>query len=82
MFIMANFWPLITVSLTGVAGLVLLTSHPKWRDFLAFGVIVAGILTAFVLLHPRQTPLLGDAKAVQDMIGQGQPVLLEFQSPY
>ena len=82
MFIVENFWLLIIPSLTLVAGLVLLTSNPKWNDILAFVVITGGIVTAFVLLHPRETPLLGDAKKVSEMIGAGEPVLLEFQAPY
>ena len=65
-----------------IAGLVLLTHKPKWNDFLAFGVIVASLITVWVIMHPRQTPLMDDAKMVQEMIGAGTPVLLEFQSPY
>ena len=65
-----------------MAGLILLTQKPKTRDFVAFGVIVAGLLTAWIILHPRQTPLMNDAKAVKAMIGAGTPVLLELQSPY
>lgn len=72
----------ISIGLTIVAGLVLLTQKPKTRDFVAFGVIVAGLVTAWIFLHPRQTPLMDDAKAVQAMIGAGTPVLLELQSPY
>ena len=72
----------IALGLTIVAGLVLLTNKPKLRDFLSFGVIVAGLLVAWLILHPQQTALMGDAKAVQAMIGAGKPVLLEFQSPY
>ena len=72
----------IALGLTIVAGLVLLTNKPKLRDFLSFGVIVAGLLVAWLILHPQQTALMGDAKAVQAMIGTGKPVLLEFQSPY
>jgi hypothetical protein len=72
----------IALGLTVVAGLVLLTNKPKLRDFLSFGVIVAGLLVAWLILHPQQTALMGDAKAVQAMIGAGKPVLLEFQSPY
>jgi len=68
--------------LAAVAGLVLLTSRPKWKDYLAFGVIVAGLTTAWVVVHPRQTELMEGAKSVQEMIGAGVPVLLEFQSPY
>lgn len=54
----------------------------RWRDMLGLGVIAAGIVTAWFILHPVQTPLMEDAKQVQAMIGQGKPVLLEFQSPY
>ena len=72
----------IALGLTIVAGLVLLTNKPRLRDFLSFGVIVAGLLVAWLILHPQQTALMSDAKAVQAMIGRGTPVLLEFQSPY
>lgn len=65
-----------------VAGLILLTNRPRWNDYLAFGVIVAGLIAAWAILHPRQTMLMDDAKEVQAMIGAGEPVLLEFQSPY
>ena len=72
----------IALGLTIVTGLVLLTNKPKFRDYLAFGVIVAGLFVSWLVLHPHQTPIIGDAKAVQAMIGGGVPVLLEFQSPY
>ncbi|MCE9646374.1 MAG: hypothetical protein K8S20_10280 [Chloroflexi bacterium] len=72
----------IALGLLIVAGLVLLSNKPKWNDYLAFGVIFAGLITAWVILHPRQTPLMDDAKMVRDMIGAGTPVLLEFQSPF
>lgn len=72
----------IALGLTIVAGLVLLTNRPTARDFVSFGVIVTGLLVAWLVLHPRQTALAGDAKAIQATIGAGTPVLLEFQSPY
>lgn len=72
----------IAVGLTLVAGLVLLTNRPSLREFASFGVIVVGLLVAWFVLHPHQTPLISDAKAVQASIGAGTPVLLEFQSPY
>ncbi len=72
----------IAAGLTVVAGLVLLTHKPRVRDFVSFGVIVAGLATAWLVLHPHQTPLMQDAKSVQALIGAGTPVLLEFQSPY
>ena len=73
---------LIAAALTLVAGLVLLSNKPKWNDYVAFGVIAGGLITAWIIMHPRQTPLMDDAKMVREMIGAGRPVLLEFQSPY
>lgn len=65
-----------------IAGVILLANKPKWNDYLAFGVIVAGLIVAWAALHPRPTLLMDDAKEVQAMIGAGKPVLLEFQSPF
>lgn len=72
----------IAIALALVAGLILLTNKPKWNDYLAFGIIILGLFTAWGILHPRQTPLMDDAKIVQSLIGTGTPVLLQFQSPY
>ena len=72
----------IALGFVFIAGLILLSNRPRWNDFLAFAVIVGGLAAAWVTLHPRQTPLMDDAKEVQAMIGAGTPVLLEFQSPY
>jgi hypothetical protein len=65
-----------------VAGFVLLQRKPRWLQFLVFGVLVIGLVGAWVLLHPRQTAQVLNATQVQTTIGQGIPVLLEFQSPY
>jgi len=65
-----------------VVGLILLTRMPKWNDYLAFGVVATGLISAFIALHPRATNLPEDALLVQQIIGAGKPVLLEFQSPY
>jgi len=73
---------LIALGLVIAAGFILLTNKPKWNDYLAFSVIVIGLFAAWVILHPRQSPLMDDAKKVREMIGAGTPVLLEFQSPY
>ena len=62
--------------------LIIFRHKPKVGDYIALGVVIIGLILAWIGLHPRQTPLMGDAQMVQDMIGQGQPVLLEFQSPY
>ena len=65
-----------------LVALILFRHKPKVGDFVALGVVIIGLVVAWLLLHPTQTPLMDNAKAVQSMIGQGKPVLLEFQSPY
>lgn len=75
-------FPLLSVALAFVAGLLLLTRKPKWNDYLAFAVIVGGLALAWGVLSPRQTELTRGSREVQEMIGAGTPVLLEFQSPY
>ncbi len=72
----------IALGLAVVAALVLLTHRPGPRQFISFGIILAALLGAWAVLHPRQTPQFTDAKSVQALIGSGKPVLLEFQSPY
>jgi len=64
------------------AVLLLILRQPRWEEYLSLAVIGVGMVVAWIILHPTQTPLMDDAKKVQAMIGQGQPVLLEFQSPY
>jgi len=73
---------LLAVGLTVLAGVILLTRRPRWNDYLAFAAILTGLVLAWVILHPRQTPLMDDAIEVREMIGAGTPVLLEYQSPY
>ena len=73
---------LLALGLAVLAGVILLTRKPRWNDYLAFAAILTGLILAWVILHPRQTPLMDDARKVREMIGAGVPVLLEYQSPY
>lgn len=73
---------IVLCGVVAIAGLILLTNKPKINDIIAFSLIFIGAIFAWVILHPRHTPLMADAKMVQQMIGTGTPVLLEFQSPY
>lgn len=72
----------IAAILAAIAGVILLRRSPKWPQFLAFGVLVLGLVAAWIFLHPRQTTQVDTAAQVQASIGKGMPVLLEFQSPY
>jgi thiol-disulfide isomerase/thioredoxin len=72
----------VALGLAIIAGVILLAKNPKWNDYLAFGAILTALVVAWVIIHPRQTLLMDNAKSVQNMIGSGTPVLLEFQSPF
>jgi hypothetical protein len=76
----SSIW--IAAGLVLLAALFLFRSKPKPADYVAMGAIVLGLFVAWGMLHPTQTPLMDDAKMVQALIGQGKPVLIEFQSPY
>lgn len=72
----------LAFAVTIIAALIFLRKKPRLPDLIAVGVILLALLTAWLLLRPRQTLLSGEAAEVQARIGQGTPVLLEFQSPY
>jgi hypothetical protein len=72
----------IAAAVALIAVIFVLSRKPRWQEALALGVITSGLVAAWFILHPVQTPLMDNAKIVQSMIGQGKPVLLEFQSPY
>ena len=65
-----------------LVALIIFRRKPTTGELITLGLMTLGLGIAWSLLHPRQTPLMEDAKSVQAMIGQGKPVLLEFQSPY
>ena len=65
-----------------LVALIIFRHKPTTGELIALGVMILGLGVAWSLLRPQQTPLMEDANSVQAMIGQGKPVLLEFQSPY
>ena len=72
----------IAAFLVAIAGIILLRHKPKWPQILVFSLLVLGMVTAWIILHPRQSAQALDATQVQASIGKGIPALLEFQSPY
>ena len=73
---------LVLLILVLLVGLALFWRKPRWPEILAFGTIFAAIIGLYFYLRPVQTELVGEAAEVQALIGQGTPVLLQFQSPY
>lgn len=72
----------IAAVLIAIVAFLILRNRPRRQDLLVIVFLVAGLGTAWLILRPIQTPLMEDAAQVQAQIGQGTPVLLEFQSPY
>lgn len=73
---------LAAFGILAVAALVLFRKKPRLTDWLAFLLLAAGLFGGWMILRPTQTQLMGEAAVVRASIGAGQPVLLEFQSPY
>ncbi len=65
-----------------IMAFVLFREQRDYRRWLAFSALVLALFVAWLVLHPRATPLSADATQVVAQIGQGTPVLLEFQSPF
>lgn len=72
----------IAIGFIIVVGIILLTNKPKINDYVAFSVIVIALILAWGIVRPQQTDIRAGAQEVQNLIGAGKPVLLEFQSPY
>lgn len=68
--------------LLGIAAYVIFRKQRNMQEWIAFGTLLAILFVAWMALHPRATPLDGDAVAVLNKIGKGMPVLLELQSPF
>ena len=73
---------IVTALLLAIVAALLFRKKPRLRELLAFAFITIGLAVVYFYIRPTQTVLMGDAADVQALIGQGKPVLLEFQSPY
>jgi hypothetical protein len=71
-----------TAILLVVVAVILFRKKHGLPEILAFAAILAGLVIVYFAIRPVQTSLMGEAASVRAMIGQGKPVLLEFQSPY
>jgi hypothetical protein len=70
--------------MTGVLAIVLIACLRRgWRrrDFFLVGGLALAMLVIGLLFRPTASPAAG-LTAIESQIGAGQPVLLEFQSPY
>lgn len=72
----------IVVVILIAVGFFLFRKNRRIPEIIAFLVICAGLVIAWLFIRPVQTPLSETAAEVRAQIGAGKPVLLEFQSPY
>jgi hypothetical protein len=68
--------------LLAIAAFILFRRKASLPRILIFSVLLVGLATAWLVLHPRQSATYTSADQVQAAIGSGTAVLLEFQSPY
>lgn len=71
----------IALLMLAVVGFLLFRKGIRLAEAAAFGLLLLGLVVAWLLLRPRATPIT-NLNEVTAQIGIGTPVLLEFQSPY
>jgi len=71
----------IVLLIPGIVGLVLVRRGFQPRDWLFLGGLIVWVGLVWILLRPT-SPGLKSSEQVRANIGSGQPVLLEFLSPY
>ncbi|OGO67439.1 MAG: hypothetical protein A2Z37_02710 [Chloroflexi bacterium RBG_19FT_COMBO_62_14] len=64
-----------------VLAIVLFRDGIEAGDLFALGALSVGLLVAYIFLQPGPSSL-SEVEHVEAQIGNGRPVLLEFQSPY
>jgi len=60
---------------------ILLRDGVRPSDLLAIGALCLGLAFAYALLGPGESTER-EIAAIRSQIGRGQPILLEFQSPF
>jgi len=60
---------------------ILLRDSIRSGDLLALGALCLGLALAYALLGPGKSTER-EISAIRSQIGRGQPILLEFQSPF
>jgi hypothetical protein len=74
----------LALLMAGILAVVLIACLRRgWRrrDYFLVGGLALGMLVIGLLFRPAASPG-ADLSAIQNQIAAGQPVLLEFQSPY
>jgi O-antigen ligase len=73
--------PLMLLVIILLAGSLLLRGGPSRGRVAILLALVIGLVVGWFTIRPVQTPTEG-AEELRNRIGAGNPVLLEFQSPY
>jgi hypothetical protein len=83
---MASYFNQHSFSLTAAAAILLMLvivarARDRGSALVALAALGLGLALAYLLLRPGRTTLPA-GRSLDDLLGQGKPVLLEFQSPY
>ena len=80
-FFNQHSFTLSALALIIIMSVLLFRDGVQPNDFIALGALILGFAVAFILFRPGESTL-NEADEVVSAIGQGTPVLLEFQSNY
>jgi threonine/homoserine efflux transporter RhtA len=72
----------LALGILGLAALLVFRRRRRATELIGFALVLVALIAIWLVLGPRQTLHVGDAAQIQALIGQGKPVLLEFQSPF
>ena len=80
-FLNQHSFVLVAFASVLVFAIVVLRRGSRTSELVALASLVLGFLAAYWLMQPGPSTA-PNAPAVMNRVGTGQPVLLEFQSPY
>ena len=80
-FVNQYSFPLTAIAILAGLAFFLMRDGVQKRDLVAIAALTLGFLIAFILLQPGSGNI-NQVDEVKASLGQGTPVLLEFQSQY
>lgn len=78
-----NQYSFLIFALLALGGLVIFLARKGIgrSELLTIGALVLGLAVAYLIFNPT-TPAGSETQQIDRLVGQGIPVLIEFESPY
>lgn len=80
-FINQHSYTITAATVLTIVGVIAFRSGVSPRGIFSIGLLILILISAFLLLRPGKSPF-DRVTQINSVIGAGQPVLIEFQSPY